>query len=199
MAVQLFFLFSSYASIVGLIVSLDIGRLQAIHWSWIGITTAVFLGMLFSVWQSRTPRVYAPSGVNDYMLTWVGQEGKAAIFSNDLTWAREDGRIKDVLLNKARRNELILCLPKQIPLTEELQKAGAQVYTYEHLHVVPESRFTIVKFGRGDATVAIGRRTKDGKHQIEEIANGEHPSFAVANDLINVIKALSEHSTSGAS
>ena len=150
-------------------------------------------------WYSRESLQYLvlKNQVNDYMLTWVGQEGKTAIFSNDMTWAREDGRIKDVLLNKARRSELIVCLPKQIQLTEELEKAGAQVYTYEHLNVIPESRFTIVKFGRGDATVAIGRRTKDGKHQIEEIANGEHPSFAVANDLINVIKALSEHSKVG--
>lgn len=126
------------------------------------------------------------SAIREFMFDWINSEGKILIFSNDMSWVAPEKRIKALLLSKARASELTLCLPRTIPLSEELRNAGAQVRHYSELNYVPQSRFTVIRYGRQDAEVAIGRSIK-GVHTIEVFSPGTHPAFAMAEDLINIV------------
>ena len=113
-----------------------------------------------------------------------------AIFTRDMSWAGE-ARIKRLLMTKAQANELTICMPKMIPLAQELADAGAKILTYPQLDFVPSSRFTIINADRMDAQVAIGR-TIGEYHVIEEHAAGTHPIHAVTKDLVELVRQVSE-------
>jgi hypothetical protein len=99
--------------------------------------------------------------------------------------------IHELLVDKASKHELTVCLPKETELSRELQDAGARVATYAGLSVVPEARFTIIRYGQQDAEVAIGRH--DGEvHRIERFASGRHPAFAIAEDLVRLVISYSQ-------
>lgn len=154
-------------------------------------------------------RYPTPSRINRFMYDWISQRGHVVIFSNDMSWVSEDvhirlrerllnhiGRrrvlsIRDLLLDKARKKELTLCIPRDIDLSNQLRSAGARVATYERLHVIPSARFTIVRHGQQDGAVAIGR-TVSGVHKIETFGNGRHPAFALAEDLVHIVLGYSQ-------
>ncbi len=111
------------------------------------------------------------------------------IFSRDMSWTHDEA-IRQVLMEKAGRNELIVCLEHPIRLTDELRRQGAQIVTYGALGHVPRSRFTIVDFGREGARVAVGVKVGN-EHVIQEFRSGDHPFFAVAEDLVKLLLASS--------
>jgi hypothetical protein len=123
--------------------------------------------------------------IRDYMLQWVDHGARVCIFSNDLSWVDDEDMIA-MLRKKAARDELQVCVPSPTDITEDLKSHGATILTYEHLKVTPLSRFTIVNHGKMDSQIAIGRRV-DGLHAIEEFGAGDHPVFAVAKDLIEIV------------
>jgi hypothetical protein len=151
----------------------------------------------------------SPSRINRFMHDWISERGHVAIFSRDMSWVSDDVHtrwyeslwrrfrhsqppsIRHLLFEKAKRGELTLCLPVETDLARELRDAGARVATYAALDVVPEARFTIVRYGQQDAEVAIGRR-EGGVHRIERFMNGRHPAFAMAEDLVRMVTSYSE-------
>jgi len=139
-------------------------------------------------WSHRPKRYKKPASIIDYMYSWISSEGRVVIFTHDLSWAG-DSRIRELLATKAQRSELTICLPEPIDLTNELARLGARIHTYPSLKYVPTSRFTIIREGREDATVAIGRKVH-GVHVIEEFASGEHPVFSVAHDLVQLVSRI---------
>jgi hypothetical protein len=148
-----------------------------------------------------------PSRINRFMHRWISERGKVAIFSNDMSWVSDDvhvrwyervvrwlrrrrsASISELLLEKARKDELTLCLPRETALSQRLEQEGARVTTYAALKIVPEGRFTIIRYGQQDAEVAIGRSVR-GVHRIETFAKGEHPAFALAEDLVRFADAF---------
>ncbi len=94
--------------------------------------------------------------------------------------------VQDVLSEKAKRNELTICLEKEIPLTEDLKSKGAKIITYNKLGHTPRSRFTIVDFEKEGARVAVGVH-EHGKQVIQEFRSGEHPFFAVSEDMVKFL------------
>jgi hypothetical protein len=118
------------------------------------------------------------------MYNWIEKGGRVQIFSRDLSWA-QDRKMKAMLREKARKRELCLCLPQSIPLVDELEPAGAEVTLYPELDYIPQSRFTMVNWGRMDQRVAIGRLVDDA-HVIEELSNKDVAYF-VAKDLIEIL------------
>ncbi len=138
-----------------------------------------------SHFRSRPRTFKSKEDINNYMYNWISKSGRVAIFTRDMSWAYEN-RIRELLHRKAENDELSICLPQHIPLTEELEQAGAQILSYEHLNYVPQSRFTIINKDRMDAYVAVGRWIND-RLVIEELALGQHPVFSVANDLVEII------------
>ncbi len=128
--------------------------------------------------------------IRDYMYQWISRGTRVLIFSHDLTWVNDE-EMRDLLRGKARRGELSICLRERIPISNELSDLGARIFTYGELKYTPASRFTIINHGRYDAHVAIGRGSK-GEHIVREIASGQDPLFALANDLAEVVMKLSE-------
>lgn len=127
--------------------------------------------------------------IRDYMYNWISRGTRVLIFSHDLTWVNDE-EMRDLLRGKARCGELSICLRERIPIANELADLGARICTYGELKYTPASRFTIINHGR-DAHVAIGRGSK-GEHIVREIASGQDPLFALANDLADIVTKLSD-------
>jgi len=155
----------------------------------LGIAICLFVGAIlqeFWTWhKNRVLTLRKDSAIKKYMYKWISQDGRAVIFSRNLSWINDE-KIGSLLLSKAENKELTICLPERINLVEGLEEAGAEICVYPELEYVPEASFTIIRQGRMDARVAVGRKIKR-KHVIEEFGLGEHPVFHVANDLTNVI------------
>jgi hypothetical protein len=155
------------------------------------LLTCVAVALEIRDYFANRPRVLkSKDKVQDYMFQWIDNGGKVCIFSNDLSWV-EDNDMIAMLKRKAAKDELQVCVPVLIPIAQQLKEAGATILTYSPLKVVPQSRFTIINFGRMDAQVAVGRRI-DGKHVVEEFGAGDHPVFAVASDLIEIVSRYSQ-------
>jgi len=137
-------------------------------------------------------RIYAKSddqGIRRYMHEWIEPGGRVAIWTRDMSWA-QNPETRQLLIEKARRNELILCLPKVNDFAAQLAEAGAEVCAYgSSLLESPASRFTIAFFGRDGSRVAVGRAEGD-THVIDEFSDGGHPAFHLAADLVTLARAL---------
>jgi hypothetical protein len=185
---------ASYASILGLYLTLVPLDHPRPHWHWIllGASVLAAIGLIlkdFLEYRRFAPKTYtSQKKIDSYMCKWVSSGGRVAIFSRDMSWARVDP-IRAILRKKAERSELIVCLEHAIELTDELQSLGAQIITYQDLNHIPRSRFTIVDYGREGARVAVGVHENKG-HVIQEFRSGHHPFFAVAEDLVKFLDAL---------
>jgi hypothetical protein len=140
-------------------------------------------------WFNRPKTFKNEHEIGEYMFNWISKTGRTVIYTRDMSWAKT-AEIKNKLVEKAREKELILCMPYKTQFAIDLEKDGAEVYEYSDLDCNPQSRFTIVHYGRSDAKLAIGRTSKDGKHTITEFENGIHPQFHLAVDLVNILKKI---------
>ncbi|MCW3106589.1 MAG: hypothetical protein JWQ09_1095 [Segetibacter sp.] len=146
--------------------------------------------ILYIDYKSKPKRYKNAQEINNYMYDWISNIGRIVIFTRDMTWTDEK-RIKDKLIEKSRNDELIVCMPKANEFANELKGHGANIIEYSNLNYQPQSRFTIVQYGRNDAKVAIGK-TYSKYHLIEEFHNGDHPLFHVAQDLVNILIKANE-------
>jgi hypothetical protein len=191
MVLQIITTIGSFASLMGLIfIILPSGqRLTGLQGFLLGVGMVFFVvTILFMIVMGRKSRIFRvrkEARIRKYMFKWISQDGRAVIFSRNLSWVRDE-QMKDLLRRKAERNELTVCLPNRIQLLEDLEQAGAEICIYPELGYVPAASFTIVRQGRMDSRVAVGRMIKN-KHVIEEFGVGEHPVFHVANDLTSII------------
>ena len=182
-----------------------------VRWSLVaGLLALVLLVLWFEAWRYRSGqprRFYKTAKINRFMRDWIASEGRVVIFSRDLSWAAQDyyvsswerlkdavrsrqrPTIRDLLRDKAGNRELMVCVPRRIAITDALVSEGAEVVTYEELALTPQSRFTLIRHGRGDAEIAIGRMA-DGVHLIERFSPGEHPAFWMATDLLALVEAV---------
>lgn len=89
--------------------------------------------------------------IMDTMMRLIKSDGKVAILSRDLSWVNED--IKFQMAKKA--NNIVLCVQKENKLTLELEDEGVVIRYYGHLGFEPVSRFTIIRYNKEEAQVAI--------------------------------------------
>ena len=191
--INLILLWASYASLLSLFLTLESPAAIRSDWQWALLGAFFLSALIFSYLeykdyvQTSPKKFYNQAGINAYMCRWVSSGGRVVIFSRDMSWAH-DSKVKDLLMAKAGRGDLTICLEKQIELTAHLQRAGAKIVEYKDLGHVPRSRFTIVNFEREGAQVAVGV-TENGQHVIQEFRSGSHPFFAVAEDLVKFLIA----------
>jgi len=188
---QVVFVIGSFASMIG---ALFATRTSGEPWTSLqsGLVGAavilliIALFMLITTYMRKKPKsMPIGSKINEYMYNWIDRGGVVAILSRNMSWV-DNERIRDLLRLKAKSNELLLCLPHEIKLSQELGQLGAKVYTFSELQYTPQSRFTIINKDRMDAQVAVGL-SRGPRHSIEEVSQGEHPIFSIADDLINLI------------
>jgi hypothetical protein len=127
-----------------------------------------------------------PDKIRRYMIRLLKSGGRSVVFTRDMSWV--DATVRQILVAKARQRELTICMEHQLPLAEELQREGAEVISYAELGVVPKSRYTIVDFEKHGARVAVGGAVGN-HHVIQVFRDGEHPFFAVAEDLAKILIA----------
>lgn len=155
------------------------------------VLTVVAVALEIKDYLAHRPKILkTKQAIRDYMYCWIENGGKVCIFSNDLSWV-DDEEMVSMLKRKAGIDELQICVPAMVPIAETLKAAGATILTYAALKVVPQSRFTIINSGRMDAQVAVGRRL-DGAHIVEEFGAGDHPVFAIASDLVEIVTRYSQ-------
>ena len=184
---------SAFASLLGLYLEIDppTETRPSWHWWFLGVFCAFAAASTFrEIWQyaqSRPKSYSSKKRIKRYMRHWVASGDRAVILSRDLSWV-DDPDMKSVLIMKAKKSELTIYIQKEITLSDELKSFGAEIVTYSRSGHSPRSRFTIINYGKEGARVAIGAQSK-GKHVIEEFESGQHPIFAVADDLTKFIAA----------
>ncbi len=188
-------LVASFASMAGLLVAF-LPSLKDLPWWAVTLLVLAVLAFIVLVvlefFDRRYRHVYAHTdaqGIKRYMHQWIEHGGRVAIWTRDMSWA-QNAETRQLLIEKARRQELILCLPEVNAFAEELAQAGAEVCAYgARLLESPASRFTIAFFGRDGSRVAVGRAEGD-THVIDEFSAGGHPAFHLAADLVTIARAL---------
>jgi len=192
---KLIALIASFASMAGLLVAFLPSLRELTSWAVALLVVAVIALIVLIVLEFADRRgrsIYAKSdadGIRRYMHSWIEHGGRVAIWTRDMSWAEKE-ETRHLLMEKARRDELILCLPEATPLATELSCAGAELCAYgAQLLEAPASRFTIVFFGRDGSRVAVGRAEGD-THVIDEFSAGDHPAFHLAADLVTLARAL---------
>jgi hypothetical protein len=188
-------LFASVASIAGLLVAFLPSPKDLPWWAVTLLVVAVSFFVILIMLEfldRRGRRAYAKAdaeGIKQYMHEWIEHGGRVAIWTRDMSWA-ENRETRRLLTEKARRKELILCLPEASDFARELARAGAEVCAYgAGLLESPASRFTIAFFGRDGSRVAVGRAEGD-THVIDEFSAGGHPAYYLAADLVSLVRAL---------
>jgi hypothetical protein len=186
---------SSVGSLVGLLVLFLPPSKELPSWVIAVLAVAMLsLGILIFLefLDRRGRRVFGKDdvlGIQKYMHDWIEPGGRVAVWTRDMTWAQNQ-ETRSLLINKARRKELILCLPELNELAKELSGAGAEVCAYGTRHLEsPASRFTIAFFGRDGSRVAVGRADGD-THVIDEFSAGGHPAFHLATDLVALVRSV---------
>lgn len=188
-------LIASFASMAGLLV---VFLPAPSDWPWwVVVILIVAIGaftllMILEIYDRKGLRVFAKTGseeIKQFMHDWIFNGGRVAIWTRDISWA-QNLETRRLLTEKARRKELILCLPEITEFASELEAAGAEVCAYgKDVLESPASRFTIAYFGRDGARVAVGRAEGD-THIIEDFGMGRHPAFHLAVDLVSIARAL---------
>jgi hypothetical protein len=140
------------------------------------------IGVVLEIRAACSTTVFAKDnqrGIRDYMFRWIRHGGPVAIWTRDHTWV-DDDEMRRLLIEKAQRRELTLCVPRATTFSDELGAAGADVV----LHGLsdPAVRFTITQFNKDTFSVALARPGSQF-HVIEEYANSD-PSAALARDLV---------------
>jgi hypothetical protein len=185
---------ASIASFVGLFVSTAPASGERPLWQWgLLLVTLVAQAFAFGVevadyWRSAPKSYRSQAKINAYMRKLVSSAGRVVIFSRDLSWTGDEST-KNLLLQKAGKNELTIFVERPIPFTRELSKRGARIIPYEALKHVPRSRFTIMDFDREGARVAIGTKQGDA-HVIQCFRNGSDPMFALAEDMVKLLTGV---------
>jgi hypothetical protein len=185
---------ASFASLIGLLIAF---LPAAKDWPWwavllMAVALIAFAVLVLLEYHARSARrVYAKSdsaGIRDYMHEWMKHGGRVAIWTRDMSWAHNP-ETQRLLTEKARKNELVLCLPQLNELASELVREGAEACVYGTHLLESASRFTIVFLGRDGSRVAVGRASGD-THVIDEFDAGAHPAFYLASDLVTLVRAL---------
>lgn len=199
---RIFALVASYASVLGLAVSLRDPAKPLHGWAYagLGLSLAFVLVAIVlefrSVTRQRSFAVGDKRGIRDFMYDWIATGGRVAIWTRDHSWVSDDD-MREMLVAKARKGDLVLCVPKETSLTKTLKEVGADVVEYDALRGASAARFTIAHFEQQGAVVAVARpNTK--LHVIEFYESGQHAAFDLAADLVRLAKDLTALTAGGA-
>ncbi|WP_128375127.1 hypothetical protein [Streptomyces cavernae] len=110
------------------------------------------------------------------------KNGKAVIFTVDLSFARDNQSTMDALLRKAELGELTLCVPRLVREADLASQRGADVHVYADASWTPKSRFTMIRYNQDDSEVYFGHYISTTVFVIECFRHGSVP-HVLAEDL----------------
>jgi hypothetical protein len=143
--------------------------------------------------RKRLPKKYqSKAKINNYMYDMLKKCGACEICSRDASWVKDD-RIYPLLIEKSKNRELKLYVHTKTHDVKSLEQNGAEVIEYGKFGFEPFTRFTIVNSGNhASSYVAIGKQKPNEPHIIEEL-DSSHPTYSMAKDLIQSIKATNDN------
>lgn len=129
--------------------------------------------------------------INKFLRNFISRGTRVDIFSGKLSWVAKDQEMKQFLINKSKTDQINIFLPEINSVAKELKSAGINIYEYERIKYVPNSRFTLLNRGRpGGEVLAISKGTLPN-HRIVEYDSVESPMLiAAASDLVYMIESL---------
>lgn len=129
----------------------------------IPVVVVVGLGALWLQWQTyeseRAVRFHRHEDSYQYMADQWAKGEHTLIATVDMSAAEQNEQVRTVLVSKAQRGELTLCLPsakRGKPVVKELEAAGATVHCYP-TESPPQVRFSVLQWQTGDEEVLVGR------------------------------------------
>ena len=191
-AISVISIIGSFASVSGVVIPLLILQPGLPWWAKVLITLSGLLMIVAVIWvlkpdaATHTYRVSDQAGINRYLYRQIDSGGRVAIWTRDMSWADTE-KMTELLRRKAQRGQLIICLPQEIPQSDELKQIGAEVFAYG-ASPATDYRFIIVNYGRAGSRVAMVRFGAKF-HWIQEYAAAdEHPAFYMAHDLVRMVQ-----------
>ena len=168
------------------------------HWQIFFIAIIVFVFVIAAFLDIRNERNSLPkkykskAKINNYMYNMLKTGGACEICSRDASWIKED-KIFALLIEKSKNQELTLYVHTKTKDISTLEKHGAEVVEYGKFGFEPFTRFTIVNStNHASSYVAIGKQKPNEPHVIEEL-DSSHPTYSMAKDLIQSIKAADDN------
>lgn len=168
------------------------------HWQIFFMAIIVVVFVIAALLDIRNERKALPkkyknkTKINDYMYNMLKKCGACEICSRDASWIKED-KIFPLLIEKSKNQELTLYVHTKTKDVTTLEKHGAEVVEYCKFGFEPFTRFTIVNSGNpASSYVAIGKQKPNEPHIIEEL-DSSHPTYSMAKDLIQSIKATNDN------
>ena len=188
---QVGYVIGAFASVWSVVIAIWV-QFWSFSW-WMTIPSATVLVMMLIsivavVRSETTTRLYKnddASGIRDYLFRWIENGGRVVIWTRDMSWANDE-QVNQLLVRKAKADELIICLPNDVEKSNALKEKGAEVIAYGSLFA-PAARFTITNFELAGSRVAVGRPSGN-LHIIQEFSQGEHPAFHMADDLVKLVR-----------
>lgn len=185
------------ASIVGLYLTI-IPKQPLTQWQlfFLAIIAIVFvIAALIDLRDERKklPKKYkSKDKINDYMYNMLKKSGACEICSRDASWIKDE-RIYPLLVEKSKNRELKFYVHTKTDKVNSLEANGAEVVEYGKFGFDPFTRFTIVNSGNyASSYVAIGKQKPNELHTIEEL-DSSHPTYSMAKDLIQSIRATNDN------
>jgi hypothetical protein len=157
----------------------------------VGFVIAAFLD-LRNEWKALPKKYKNKAKINNYMYNILKKCGACEICSRDASWIKED-KIFPLLIEKSKNQELTFYVHTKTKDVITLENHGAEVVEYGKFGFEPFTRFTIVNSGNlASSYVAIGKQKPNEPHVIEELGSS-HPTYSMAKDLIQSIKATNDN------
>ena len=191
-------LLGSWASLFALLLMFHPEKrgFAVVHWFLTILATFCIIVSVYVEIRKSTEIHFIPEAnkkkINQYMVKWIGNSGQVAIFSRDMSFASGDKEIKRLLLSKSEKGEVIACVPKEVPLTNDLKAKGAKIHPYSKKQdFSPQTRFTIANYGQGKKERVAVAHGENGFHVIQEFGKDDLVIY-LTKDLIDLAIRLAE-------
>lgn len=133
-------------------------------WKWGASVVILVFGIAYIIIQAiiyrrESKKVYihpTQERVNQYLYEWLEKSGYTVIFTRDFSWAHCNDEMWNLLVEKAKKHNLIVCLKVETPDTDELKTAGAKIYVHDIDNL--QSRFIIAHYKTHSPRITVGSR-----------------------------------------
>jgi len=127
--------------------------------------------------------------INDYMLNLVSSGSSLDIVSGTLSWAREDDRIKQKMIERSKNADINIYLPKKNAIATELETQGVTLHISPTLENKLFARFTLVdRTNPGSSMLAVGCGTLPAFTISEFTAKSNSQVVALAQNYLEILQ-----------
>lgn len=157
------------------------------------ISLCIMISVMRCAWVEyrRSSKLENKKKIAKYLAEFMNKGGRTAILSRDLSWV--DGEVQSKMIEKSKRKELTIFMPRENEISRLLKEAGADIrYFGNAIHYpansIIRSRFTIIQWGSNYARITYPKQSIK-RHYNNEFST-EAPATDLAQDLIRLLNHL---------